>query len=186
MFIFSFKTSKLKLAAALLAVAVTVSLLVSSALNAASPALAPRGINLAAQDSRQRLDFLAQFGWEVNEDPIEVGEIIIPQEFNAVYRSYNELQLEQGFDLAAYSGKRVKRWTYTVTNYPGYDETTDCIHANILVCDGAVIGGDICNVELGGFMHGFAMQSMPETTREQTDEPETAQTTEQAASDNGD
>lgn len=178
MFIFSFKTSKLKLAAGLLAVAVSVSLIVSGALHPASPTLAPGGINLEAQDGLQRLAFLKQFGWEVAQEPVEVGEIIIPVEFNAVYQSYNELQLEQGFDLTAHGGKRVKRWTYTVTNYPGYDKTSDCIHANILVCDGVVIGGDICSVELGGFMHGFAMQSMPETaTQGHTEVPVTEQTT---------
>lgn len=172
MFIFSFKTSKAKLAAGALAVAVAVSLLVSAAVRPVSPVFAQQGINLAADDNRRRIDFLRQFGWSVREEPTEVSEVIIPPEFNAVYQAYNELQIEQGFDLTPYGGKRVKRWTYTVTNYPGYDETSDCIHANILVCDGIVIGGDICSVELGGFMHGFEMQSIPETTAAQ---PQTTQ-----------
>ena len=180
MFICSFKTSKVKLAAGFFVAVAAVCLLVSTAVRTASPAIAPGGINLAAEDSRQRIDFLKQFGWEVREDPLEVSEIIIPMEFNAVYQSYNELQLKQGFDLTAYGGKRVKRWTYAVTNYPNYDETADCIHADILVCDGRVIGGDICSVELNGFMHGFEMQSAPETTVSSTAPAATTQEVTQA------
>ena len=98
---------------------------------------------------------ISQFGWSVKEDPVEVCEVIIPAEFDDVYEKYNELQKEQGFDLSLYASKRVKRWTYEITNYTGY-ENTGFIHANILVYDGKVIGGDVCSTELNGFMHGFA------------------------------
>lgn len=181
MFICSFKTTKVKLAAGLLVAVAAVGLVVSGVVRSANPAVATAGgINLTAENSQQRVEFLHQFGWEVREDPVEVAEIIIPMEFNAVYESYNKLQVEQGFNLKDFGGKRVKRWTYTVTNYPGYDVDSDCIHANILVCDGKIIGGDICSVELNGFMHGFDMQSMPETTMGTT-VPETTQVQETTA-----
>lgn len=99
--------------------------------------------------------FVSQYGWEVNEEPVEVQEVIIPQEFDDTYTAYNEIQKAQGFDLTVYAGLRAKRWTYTVENYTGY-ENKDCIHVNILVYDGLVIGGDVCSVELDGFMHGFS------------------------------
>ena len=90
--------------------------------------------------------------------PVSFGyghkEIIIPAEFDDVYEKYNAIQKEQGFDLTAYCSKRVKKWTYKVTNYPNY-EGSDCIRATLLVFDGKVIGGDVCSVELDGFMHGF-------------------------------
>ena len=57
--------------------------------------------------------------------------------------------------MTEFAGERAKCWTYTVKNYEGY-ENQECIHANILVYDGKVIGGDICSVELDGFMHGFS------------------------------
>ncbi len=180
MFICSFKTTKLRLAAGFLVVIAAVGLVVSYAVHSAAPAIATGGINLAAEDNQQRIAFLHQFGWEVREDPAEVAEIIIPMEFNAVYESYNKLQMEQGFDLKNFGGKRVKRWTYTVTNYPGYDEDSECIHANILVCDGKVIGGDVCSVELSGFMHGFKMQSMPEVVTSAA-KPESTQVQETTA-----
>lgn len=112
-------------------------------------------LNLRASDSDERIAYLAQFGWQVDEEPVEVKEIIIPSEFDEVYTNYNKIQLEQGFDLTKYLSKRVKKWTYTVTNYPGYEDK-NCIRATLLVLDGNVIGGDICSVELDGFMHGFA------------------------------
>ena len=30
-------------------------------------------------------------------------------------------EIKQGFDLKTYSGMRVKRWTYSVKNYPGHE-----------------------------------------------------------------
>ncbi len=87
-----------------------------------------------------------------------VAEVIIPSEFDDTYKAYNEIQKKQGFDLEKYKGSGVKRWTYEIKNYPGYAEDSGCIRANMLVCDGKVIGGDICSVELDGFMHGFQVK----------------------------
>ena len=106
-------------------------------------------------DSSQILTFISTFGWEVDEEPDEVREVIIPAEFDDVYNNYNAIQLKQGYDLQKYAGERVKRWTYTIKNYP---ESVDqeCIKINILVYKGEVIGGDVCSVRLDGFMHGFS------------------------------
>ena len=91
-----------------------------------------------------------------DEEPVEVCEVIIPAEFDETYTKYNEIQKGQGFDLSAYAGMRVKRWTYSVKNYTGY-ENQNCIRINMLVYEGLVIGGDVCSIELNGFMHGFSM-----------------------------
>jgi hypothetical protein len=118
-------------------------------------------IKVDASDEQHRIDFLSQFGWKVDQSSAEVTEVIIPEEFDEVYASYNEIQLQQGFDLTDFAGKRVKKWTYTVTNYPGY-ENKICIKATLLVSDGKVIGGDICSVEIDGFMHTFDMNNVNE------------------------
>lgn len=112
-------------------------------------------LNLKASTHEDRMSFVSQFGWEVEEEPIEIKEIIIPTEFDDTYNAYNQIQKEQGFDLLEYAGERAKRWTYIVKNYEGY-ENKESIHINILVHDGIVIGGDVCSVELDGFMHGFS------------------------------
>ncbi|MBR0535410.1 MAG: DUF4830 domain-containing protein [Clostridia bacterium] len=111
-------------------------------------------VNNSASDIKEIMNFISLFGWTVSPEPDEVREIIIPVEFDDVYSNYNNLQLSQGYDLTPYSGERVKSWRFTVTNYPGY-EGKEFIKINILICDGKVIGGDVCSVELNGFMHGF-------------------------------
>ncbi|MBR2875846.1 MAG: DUF4830 domain-containing protein [Clostridia bacterium] len=112
-------------------------------------------INFNASDNKERLAFISQFGWEVEEEPDEVCEIIIPQEFDDVYENYNAIQLKQDCDLTDYRGKRVKRWTYIIKNYPGYSQEDTCVRINLLIYDGMVIGGDVCSTELSGFMHTF-------------------------------
>lgn len=121
--------------------------------------------NLRAATAADRLNFLTGFGWEAAEDPLEVKEVLIPNEFDDTYTNYNEIQKAQGFDLSKYKGCRVKRWTYLIRNFPGY-ETKDCIHANLLVYEDQIIGGDVCSVELSGFMQGFQKlqtETVPDT-----------------------
>lgn len=107
----------------------------------------------AATDA-QRKAFLAQFGWTAADDPVEICEVIIPDTFNEVYRGYNELQKSQGLDLTQYMGKRVKRWTYELTNYPDGNAKTR-VFADLLISDGRVIGGSIGTRAADGFMRGF-------------------------------
>ncbi|MFZ2538016.1 MAG: DUF4830 domain-containing protein [Oscillospiraceae bacterium] len=107
------------------------------------------------ENNAQRIAYLKTFGWTVSEEALEICEVAIPAEFDDVYTVYNKLQKDQGFDLETYKGKRVKRFTYEVTNYP--NQTSD-VRANILVYKDKVIGGDVCSVKLDGFMHTLKIQ----------------------------
>ena len=98
------------------------------------------------------ISFLAQFGWEVEPEPLEEMKIRIPQEFDKVMKSYNELQRGQGLDLAKYRGKEVTRYTFRVTNYPDYDGV---VMANVIVWRSRAVGGDVCSSDVTGFIHGF-------------------------------
>ncbi len=154
MFVVSMKMSKMKAVAGvagilLLCLVVFFAVKTGSGLRASAK---PKGSETAAVTSEQRLAYLRGFGWEIEEEPLEIIEIAIPQQFDDVYQSYNDIQLKQNFDLSRYKGKRVKRYTYRVTNYP---DTADEIHADLLIYDGRIIGGDICSTALDGFMHGF-------------------------------
>lgn len=161
MFVFSVTSKNVKyvsivlLLIVLAGVAASVSRVQLKRLNTRSVATKTETINFKASNNKERLEFISQFGWEVNTEPEEVAEIIIPQEFDDVYNNYNELQLQQSCDLTDYAGKRVKRWTYVIKNYPGYTEEETCVRINILVYDGMVIGGDVSSTELSGFMHTF-------------------------------
>ncbi len=114
-------------------------------------------VNNNAADITEVLQFISDFGWEVNPEPDEIREVIIPSQFDEVYENYNQIQLKQGYDLKEYSGERAKSWTFTVLNYPGFEDE-EYIKINILIYNGKVIGGDVCSVKLDGFMHGFAKE----------------------------
>lgn len=104
------------------------------------------------RSNEDRIAFLAQFGWQVEETPKESANVAIPAEFDKVFAAYNELQRAQGLDLSKYASRTVERYTYRVTNYEGYDGE---VLANLLICRGRVIGGDICSADQNGFLHGF-------------------------------
>jgi len=53
----------------------------------------------------ERVEYLNSKGWIVNPDPVSTTDIVIPSEFNDTYKSYNDLQQSQGFDLSQYKGK---------------------------------------------------------------------------------
>lgn len=102
--------------------------------------------------SADRIGFLSQFGWTVDEADVEEVNVTIPSEFDAVYSEYNDIQKSQGLNLNKYRGKDVTRYTYKVTNYDGCDGT---VYANLLVYKGKIVGGDLCCTENGGFVSGF-------------------------------
>ncbi len=96
----------------------------------------------------ERVDFLNRQGWIVKPDPISREDVVIPSEFNDMYKEYAELQLSQGFNLENYKGKEAELITYLVLNYPGY---TDGVMANMLICDNRLIGGEVFLDEENGF-----------------------------------
>ena len=102
--------------------------------------------------NEDRINFIKQFGWEVEIEPLKEQQVIIPKEFDKVFSEYNELQRAQGLDLSQFKKKSVMRYTYTVKNYPNYDGE---VYINLLVYRNNVIGGDVCSADVNGFVHGF-------------------------------
>lgn len=95
--------------------------------------------------------YLNSLGWKTGESSEKT--ITVPAQWNDVYINYNELQTDQGYDLTPYKGQNVTLYTYEITNYEGY---TEGVVADLLVCNGKVIGGDICNTSAeNGFMTGL-------------------------------
>ena len=100
------------------------------------------------RDNEDRIAYLKELGWEVDEEPIESMELALPEELTGSYAAYNELQLAQGFDLRDYLGKSVSRWTYQVRNYPDRPED---VQLNLYLCEDRPIAGDIIAGGEGGF-----------------------------------
>ena len=100
-----------------------------------------------------RLAYLGGLGWQVSLQPIATEELLIPKEFDDSYTDYLKLQKDQGFDLTQYCGKRIKRYTYQLTNYPTQDEP---MQIALLIYKNRVIGGQIQSAS-GSVLHGLTL-----------------------------
>ena len=78
--------------------------------------------------------------------------MLIPEQFDETYDQYLQLQSQQGFDLTKYAGKRVKRYTYEVLNYPTGEKG---VQAGLLIYKNTVVGAEIMSNQLNGFIHGL-------------------------------
>lgn len=108
---------------------------------AVSGVVSPTGV----KTNEDRIAYLESYGWQVSQEPSSVEELLIPDTFDESYTQYLELQSSQGFDLTDYCGKRVKRYTYEISNYPT-GETG--IQAGLLIYKNTVIGGDVLSPQL--------------------------------------
>ena len=116
----------------------------------ASALPSPKGV----RSNQDRIDYLAAYGWQVSEEPLVTQELLIPEEMDDSYTEYLALQTQQGFHLEKYAGKRVKRYTYEVLNYPTGESG---VQVNLLLCKNTVVGGEVLSPRLDGFLHGLAM-----------------------------
>lgn len=153
MFIYSVRASSLKFAMIVLvgvSVFLALFLLIPPVSNEDSAVSAVSYENVRTNEDRRA--FLSSLGYEVSESEVDSVKIRIPSEFDKIYASYNEMQKTQGFDLSKYKNREVERYTYTVSNYEGYDGT---VYANLLIVRGKVVGGDVCSADSQGFCHGL-------------------------------
>ena len=57
-------------------------------------------ISTSAKSVEEHVAFLNAHGYQVTEKPVQIQEIVIPEEFSAEYEKYNEMQKLSGFDLS--------------------------------------------------------------------------------------
>lgn len=150
MFIWTAKLNKRKIVltlAAVICAAAAAATLLGSRGEAVSAAVSPKGI----KTEEDRVAYLQEWGWQVSPQATLVEELELPEEFGPEYTQYIELQTGQGFDLTKYAGKRVRRYTYEVLNYPTGESG---VMAHLLICKNRVVGGEVLG---GAFLHGLAM-----------------------------
>ena len=152
MFVYTMKASGLKFFAV---VAVSVALLAAliailPAVNAESDAAAVNTDFRNISDEYDMVEFLKQFGYEVDPVPVEKLTVLIPDEFNSVFEKYNRIQRAQGLNLKRYAGKEAEIYTFKVTNYG-----VDNVFATLFIRNERVIAGDICSADGESFVHGF-------------------------------
>ena len=154
MFVLTLKWNKKTAVLAIAAAAVLLIALVLLFGRAGREALAPEsGVRL--DSTERRVAYLAALGWTADPGSETEQPVLIPKEFSGVYEKYNELQLQQGFDLRDYRGMDATLYTYTVTNHPCGEN----VIAQLLVFAGEAIGGDVHSAALDGFMHGLKPQA---------------------------
>ena len=102
-----------------------------------------------------RVVFLRELGWEIDAESEDLRTVQLPDTLEGMLAEYNEMQLDQGYDLSHHLGEKCQQYTYVVTNYPVQDQT---VLATLYVQGKRVIAGDIHSTALDGFLHGLKME----------------------------
>ena len=92
---------------------------------------------ITAAANEERVAYLESLGWQVEPQPIETLD----------------LQLPEKLPFADFGGQAVKRYTYTITNYP---EIPQGVQANLYLWGDQIIGGDVIFTGQGGFQTDLA------------------------------
>ena len=154
MFIYTARIPKKRLLAGGITLLCCCAVLVTALIvTAAGTAVAASAEVKGVRDNEDRIGYLQQLGWQVSDQPMSTEELLVPTEFDDTYSDYLTLQSEQGFDLTQYCGKRIKRYTYEILNYPSGESG---VQVSLLVYKNTVIGGEVLSPS-GGFLHGLTM-----------------------------
>ena len=114
MYIVSVKLNKRKILGFIAALCIVTAVICVALPKRASDVLSSN-ISTSAKSVEEHVAFLNAHGYQVTEKPVQIQEIVIPEEFSAEYEKYNEMQKLSGFDLSKFKSYRVKKYTYKVT-----------------------------------------------------------------------
>lgn len=102
-----------------------------------------------------RQQFLNSLGWEIDPSSEDIRTVQLPQDLDETLQAYNEMQLQQGFDLTRHLGEQCQQITYRITNYPDDSQT---VLVTLYIQGKQLIAGDIHSTALNGFLHGLKME----------------------------
>ena len=95
---------------------------------------------ITAATNEERVAYLEALSWQVEPQPIETLDLQLPEKLEGEWDAYAKLQKGQGLPFSEFAGQAVKRYTYTVTNYP---EIPQGVQANLYLWGDQIIGGDV-------------------------------------------
>lgn len=140
MFVFSLKAERKHVIAAAIALALAIVVIVLAiVLPSGDTPTAASKVDWQVTSTEERVRLAHELGYELDAASECVEEIRVPDDPDATLIAYDALQEKMGLSLLEYSGKRVKRYTYTVNNT--VDGKTAWVH--LYVYDGRVVAGDI-------------------------------------------
>ena len=98
--------------------------------------------------NRRNIDFISSFGWEVDDSPVNISHLTVPEDLSGVYFTHSIISAIDGSSIANYCGKNVTRYSYRVLNHQGSDNGK--IRADVFVYKSEIIAADITDVSMGG------------------------------------
>ena len=107
---------------------------------------------ITAATNEERVAYLEGLGWQVLPEPVATMDLQLPEDLKAQWGDYLKLQTQQGMPMADCAGQVVRRFTYTVTNYP---DVPDGVQVNLFTCGDRLVGGDIIATGENGFQTGL-------------------------------
>lgn len=108
---------------------------------------------ITAATNEERVAYLEALGWQVEPQPIETLDLQLPEKLEGEWDAYAKLQKGQGLPFSQFAGQAVKRYTYTVTNYPDIPQG---VQTNLYLWGDQIIGGDVIFTGQGGFQTDLA------------------------------
>ncbi len=150
MFIYSIRATTVRFLLLTLAFAILVGgLAISGATDSVSAVSLATEIDYdGVKTKEKRIEFMRDFGIEVDESSEQEQPFRMPDSFDRVIAGYNQLQLKQGLDLSKYRNKKVTRYSYKVTNYKGEGDVV----ANLFIHRGRIVACDISSLTPEGFV----------------------------------
>ena len=150
MFIYSIRATTVRFLLLTLALAILVGgLAISGASDSVSAVSLATEIDYdGVKTKEKRIEFMRDFGIEVDESSEQEQAFRMPDSFDRVIAGYNQLQLKQGLDLSKYRNKKVTRYSYRVTNFKGDGEVV----ANLFIHRGRIVACDLSSLTPEGFV----------------------------------
>ena len=97
-------------------------------------------VPITAATDAERAAFLREYGWEINENALETLDLVLPLSLEEAWADYVSMQNDQQLPFAHFGGQAVRRYTYSLTNYP---DTPQGAQVNLYQCGQEIIGADI-------------------------------------------
>ncbi len=109
--------------------------------------------SIDSSTNKMIVEYIEDIGWEIEDSPMEISHLTIPENFDAVYQTYNALQKQSGLSFEDFKGKKVTRYTYRVLNHK--ESRKSQVVAGVFVFENTIIGADISSADSNGFMHAI-------------------------------
>ena len=103
-----------------------------------------------AKTNAERVAFIKSLGLNPDDSNAQKKSVVIPVKFSQVYKNYNALQKQAGYNLENYKGARVTVYTYPVGKIR--PDNSDEYYVNLMVYRNRIVGGDVSSRNFYGEM----------------------------------